>query len=56
MHLPAMYEIVYFPQLGQHSVFWIFFLINLRVRKKKKRFLSFIFFVFIISELELLLV
>ena len=45
MHPPTMYEIVYFPQLGQRNVFRIFSNQS-ESEKKKKSFLSFIFCVY----------
>lgn len=45
MHPPAMYEIVYFPQLGQHSVFWIF---SNQSESEKIKGSSVLFFMFLL--------
>lgn len=46
MHPPTMYEIVYFPQLGQRNVFRIFS--NQSESEKKKKVSSVLFFVFLL--------
>ena len=45
MRPPAMYEIVYFPQLGQLNVFWIF---SNQSESEKKKGSSVLFLVFLL--------